>query len=68
MLYTDGITEAADRQGQPFGEDGLAAFVRDSAELTAQELTQRLWRALQEFTGGGPLADDATVVAMRVTG
>jgi sigma-B regulation protein RsbU (phosphoserine phosphatase) len=68
VLYTDGITEASDRQGRPFGEDGLAAFVRDSAGLTAQELTQRLWRALQEFTGGGPLVDDATVVAIRVTG
>jgi len=67
VLYTDGVTEAENRRGQPFGEDGLAAFVRDSAALTAQELTERLWRALQEFTGGGPLADDATVVAMRVT-
>jgi hypothetical protein len=67
MLYTDGVTEAADRLGQPFGEGGLAAFVRDSAELTARELTQRLWRVLQEFTGGGPLADDATVVAIKVT-
>jgi phosphoserine phosphatase RsbU/P len=66
VLYTDGITEAANRLGQPFGEDGLAAFVRESAELTAQELMQRLWRVLQEFTGGGPLADDATVVAVKV--
>jgi sigma-B regulation protein RsbU (phosphoserine phosphatase) len=68
VLYTDGITEAVNRIGQPFGEEGLAAFVRESAELTAQEMTQRLWRVLQEFTGGGPLADDATVVAVKVTG
>jgi len=67
LLYTDGITEAANRLGQPFGEDGLAAFVRDSADFTARELTRRLWRVLQEFTGGGPLADDATVVAVKVT-
>jgi sigma-B regulation protein RsbU (phosphoserine phosphatase) len=68
MLYTDGVTDAVGLQDQPFGEDGLAAFVRDSTALTAQELVQRLWRALQEFTGGGPLADDATVVAVKVTG
>jgi sigma-B regulation protein RsbU (phosphoserine phosphatase) len=68
LLYTDGITEATNQQGQPFGQDGLAAFVRESADLTARELSQRLWRALQEFTGGEPLVDDATVVAVRVTG
>ena len=68
LLYTDGITEAVNRQGRAFGEDGLASFVQDSARLTAQGLTQRLWRVLQEFTGGGPLADDATVVAVKVTG
>jgi sigma-B regulation protein RsbU (phosphoserine phosphatase) len=66
VLYTDGVTEAVSPRGQPFGEDGLAAFVRDSAGLTAQELNRRLWRALQEFTGGGPLADDVTVVAIKV--
>jgi sigma-B regulation protein RsbU (phosphoserine phosphatase) len=66
VLYTDGITEAISPQGQPFGEDGLAAVVRDSAGLSAREITQRLWGALQEFTGGAPLADDATAVAVRV--
>jgi sigma-B regulation protein RsbU (phosphoserine phosphatase) len=68
LLYTDGVTEASDSKGQPFGEDRLAIFVQDSTEFTAQELTQRLWRVLQEFTGGGPLADDVTVVAVKVTG
>jgi sigma-B regulation protein RsbU (phosphoserine phosphatase) len=67
LLYTDGITEALNGEGQPFGEDGLAMFVQDSFRLPAQQLTQRLWRVLQEFTGGGPLADDATAVAMKVT-
>ncbi len=67
VLYTDGITEALSPQGLPFGEDGLAAVVRDSSGLPARELAQRLWRALQEFTGGGPLRDDATMVAVRVT-
>jgi len=66
VLYTDGITDAQNPQGWPFGEDGLAAVVRQSAELTARELAQHLWRVLQEFTGGRPLEDDATVVAVKV--
>jgi phosphoserine phosphatase RsbU/P len=65
VLYTDGITDAVNPQGQPFGEDGLAAVVQESGTLPARELTQRLWRAVQEFTGGGPLADDATAMAVR---
>jgi sigma-B regulation protein RsbU (phosphoserine phosphatase) len=66
VLYTDGITEAGNPQGRPFGEDGLAAVVRESTDLTARELAQRLWDTLQEFTGGGALADDVTVVAVKV--
>jgi phosphoserine phosphatase RsbU/P len=67
LLYTDGITEALNEQGREFGEEGLAMFVQGSAQLTAQELTQRLWRELQEFTSGAPLEDDATAVALKVT-
>jgi phosphoserine phosphatase RsbU/P len=66
LLYTDGVTEASNERGQPFGEDGLAMFVQDSAQLTAQEMAQGLWSALQDFTGGAPLADDVTVVALKV--
>jgi sigma-B regulation protein RsbU (phosphoserine phosphatase) len=68
LLYTDGITEAVNPQGQPFGEDGLAAVVRQATDLPARELTQRLWGALQGFMSGGPLDDDVTAVAVRVVG
>jgi phosphoserine phosphatase RsbU/P len=66
LLYTDGITEALDDQGQPFGEDGLAGVMQQSSGLTASEIAQRLWSALQDHIGSAPLADDATLVAARV--
>jgi sigma-B regulation protein RsbU (phosphoserine phosphatase) len=68
LLYTDGITDTLNGRGQPFGEDGLAALVRESGDLPARELAQRLWRVLQDYSGGVPLADDATAVAVRLLG
>ena len=65
LLYTDGVTEARNRQAEQFGSDRLAALVREHTALSAPELVQALRQQLHVFADGQPLADDTTVVACK---
>jgi len=67
VLYTDGITEAADAQGDEFELGGLEAAVRAHRHLPLPELHGQLQAALDRFTGGAALSDDRTVVLVRRT-
>jgi phosphoserine phosphatase RsbU/P len=66
VLYTDGVTEAANASSAQFGLDNLAQVVRDNAGLSAEQIIQRILRAVSDFTAGAQLVDDATLVVARV--
>ncbi len=66
VLYTDGVTEAADRNGTQLGIDGLAKVVRDNVASTAEQLIQRVLRAVNTFTDGIQPVDDTTMVIAKV--
>jgi len=66
LLYTDGITEAADHQGLLWGEDRLADIIRESIDLTAEQIIQKILKTLAEHTNGQPFVDDVTLVVSRV--
>lgn len=64
VLYTDGMTEAADPAGALFGEQRLvdAVHVHDPA---CEDLPQALLRRVRAFEDGCAQADDITCVAVR---
>ncbi len=67
LLYTDGIVEAVNpSQDQQFGYDRLLDVVRQNDGSSATELVQKLRQALNDFTQGGLLADDITLIACRI--
>jgi sigma-B regulation protein RsbU (phosphoserine phosphatase) len=66
LLYTDGITEAADLQGALWGEDNLADIIRQNADSSAERLIQKIVMALKDHTNGSPLDDDVTLVISKV--
>jgi serine phosphatase RsbU (regulator of sigma subunit) len=63
LLYSDGITEARDADGEFFGEQRLVDFTRraELAGLPAPETLRRLTAAVLAHQGG-QLQDDATLV------
>jgi phosphoserine phosphatase RsbU/P len=66
LLYTDGIIEALNPQGnEQFGYDRLAEIVQQNEGLPANELTQKIRQAVNEFTQGSLLADDITLVVCK---
>ena len=66
LLYTDGITEASNSQGEQFGAGRLAEVVRQHTELTAQELANTILLRASDFTGGKSFVDDITIIATKV--
>lgn len=67
VLYTDGIIEAINPQGnEQFGYERLLEVVHQNESLPANEMTQRIRRALADFTQGAVLEDDVTIVVCKV--
>ena len=64
LLYSDGVTEAANSAGDYFGEDRLVRIVRESGAGAADDLVREIVQAASTFSGASR-ADDITVVAIR---
>ena len=65
LLYTDGITEALDKQGDEFGmQKVIDAFVASAREGAAEIIT-RLTDDVRAFIGPHPQHDDITLIAIR---
>ena len=65
VLYTDGITEAADPDDEEFGEERLLASCLEARAEPLPMLVERLKTTLDEFVRGVPYADDRTLVLLR---
>jgi serine phosphatase RsbU (regulator of sigma subunit) len=64
FFYTDGVFDAANANGDPFGQARFEAAIR-RPHASAAELQQRLLAALNDFVGDRPRFDDITVICLR---
>ena len=67
VLYTDGVTEALNTDGDEFGLDRMIQSVRASATDGAQTIVKRIIEDVRNFTGSVPQNDDITLIAIRKT-
>ena len=67
VLYTDGVTEALDTDGNEFGVERTMQSVRASAANGAQAIIARLIDDLRNFVGSQPQNDDITLISIRKT-
>ena len=67
VLYTDGVTETLNSEGDEYGVDRMTQSVRASANDGAQAIVKRIIEDVREFTGSVPQNDDITVIAIRKT-
>jgi serine phosphatase RsbU (regulator of sigma subunit)/dihydrofolate reductase len=66
LAFTDGISEARNASEDEWGEDRMIAEAKAHADLNAEELLQRLFRAADAFASGAPQHDDMTIVVLRL--
>jgi len=65
LLYTDGVIDVHSNEGERFSTQRLARAVAESAD-GAQGMLRQALDAVNEFRAGQPLADDLTLVAVRL--
>jgi phosphoserine phosphatase RsbU/P len=68
VLFTDGITEAMNAEMDLFGEDRLRGLIEEHAELSSEELRERILREVEAFVGEADPHDDMTMILLKVEG
>lgn len=68
FLYTDGFTEAQNREGKPFGMDGLFRAIDEGLKQDHEKLEEvqsAILGEFQAFIGGREPEDDLTLLTIR---
>lgn len=68
FLYTDGIYEVANKQGEEFGQGRLLEAVRQRIQLPAEQLFNELLSEVQKFSGSDEFDDDVCLVGVEAAG
>jgi len=66
FIFTDGVTEAMDPDGQLFGEKRLENFLNSADRSTAQILTGSALQSVEGFAAEAEQADDITILVYRL--
>jgi sigma-B regulation protein RsbU (phosphoserine phosphatase) len=66
VFYSDGLTEAVNPEGKFFGSGRLISVLEKHTALSSSDLADRMLEEVQEFTEGGAITDDRTLVVMKV--
>ena len=62
FLYTDGVTEATNKDNQLYGEDRLISFMNRNSTVEATVLLPALKGDIDSFVGEAPQFDDITML------
>jgi len=65
VLYTDGITEAVNPQGQMFGEDRLLDSLLSHIHRSVPEIKRQVLEDVHDFVGTTPRQDDIALIILR---
>ena len=65
VLFTDGVTEAANEREELFGDERLAAALRGAAGEAPQGMVRSILREVRSFAGSAQQSDDIAVLACR---
>jgi len=65
LLYTDGIIESENADGDEFGLDRLCQILIENHERSSQDLVNTVTAAVARFSAGTPQSDDITLIAIE---
>ena len=67
VVYSDGITEASDMNGEEFGEEGIIAVVNRERHQGPAQVLDAILKAALDFSGDQLQLDDMTMVVLQRT-
>lgn len=65
LMYTDGLTEVLNVEGEEFGVECVAELLVNNRQLPAQEIVDTIVDAARDFSAGAEAFDDITTVAVK---
>jgi phosphoserine phosphatase RsbU/P len=65
VVYSDGLTDAENPQGEMFGEKRLREIIQREAPCGGQAVENAFLRAIGEFTQSMPQTDDVTFLVVE---
>ncbi|HEY8561557.1 MAG TPA: SpoIIE family protein phosphatase [Pyrinomonadaceae bacterium] len=65
VVYSDGVSEAANLKGEEFGMDRLSQVINRNLAASASGLRDKVESALSSFTQTAPAGDDITLVIVK---
>jgi phosphoserine phosphatase RsbU/P len=65
VVYTDGINEALDDEGNEFGQEQLKSVLREAGPQSVDFLVKTIVDRVQNFSSGHPQNDDITLAAVQ---
>jgi serine phosphatase RsbU (regulator of sigma subunit) len=66
LLYTDGITEAHDRENKLYGEDRLQKVLERTKDLPGEEVLEQILNDVNDYAQGVPQFDDITMIILTI--
>jgi serine phosphatase RsbU (regulator of sigma subunit)/pSer/pThr/pTyr-binding forkhead associated (FHA) protein len=65
VIYSDGVTETWDPDGEEYGEESLLALAVRDRRLGAEALQNSILQAIERFEAGARATDDRTIVVLK---
>jgi serine phosphatase RsbU (regulator of sigma subunit) len=65
VLYTDGIPDAEDEDGDFFDDEAIIDITRANSGKFAHEIQSAIIEAVQKFSGSAPQSDDITLMVLK---
>jgi serine phosphatase RsbU (regulator of sigma subunit) len=65
MMYSDGLVEATNREGEEYGDDGLTELLHRHADETPAQLRESIKSSFASFTSQTKAQDDLTFAVIR---
>ena len=68
FLYTDGVTEATDKENKLFGDENLLTSLNDCESDSMKDLCDFVKEEVDHFVGEAPQFDDISMLSLRYNG
>ncbi|MBN2614831.1 MAG: SpoIIE family protein phosphatase [Bacteroidales bacterium] len=66
VAFSDGVSEAENKQKVLYGTGRIAQVLQESAGLKCQEIKDKLLKDIHQYTAGQEQSDDLTVVVVQI--
>jgi sigma-B regulation protein RsbU (phosphoserine phosphatase) len=68
LVFTDGVTEALDREENLYSDERLLQTVQEVSEINADSVLKTVRGSVDEFAKGAEQADDITMITLQYKG